>query len=123
MSILLKPLEQKGDDENGDKWIEMDMISIDKVSDEYPIRVTLLRRIESEIKQPYLQKLMFRSLYEGLPIKELRLEIPDNTNSETMTLQQFNDVKVISYKINPEHPSNKSTYEKITLAAKEVIAL
>ncbi len=117
MAIYLHPIEETQSDIDQDNWVEIDMVTWRSIDSDYPIGITLLRRLAPNHKEPYLQELMFQGLYRGQPIKTLTLEIPygpDNNDVDTHTL---NDVKVLDYSIYPKHEHNKQSYEKIMLIA------
>lgn len=118
MSIYLHPIDEKPDDINQDKWVEIDLVSWKSGDKEYPTGVTLLRRLAFDVKQPYLQELMFKDLYKGLPIKQITIEIPRNLGEPTIDVHILKDVKVIHYVIHPPRDDHKKAYEKIILVAK-----
>jgi hypothetical protein len=118
MAIYLHPIDEKPDTINQEKWVEIDLVSWSSSDDEYPIGITLLRRLNIDLKQPYLQELMFAGLHKGLPIKQLVLEIPNSSKSNDSTIYTLNGVKVLKYSIFPPNSGNKQAYEKIVLHAK-----
>jgi hypothetical protein len=118
MAIYLHPLDEKPNDINEDNWVEIDLVSWGSYDEEYPIQLTLVRRLNTSHQEPYLQELMFAGLYNNKPIKELTLEIPHSTNSLDYKVYTLSGVKVLNYSIYPSHPQNKKNYEKVIIAAK-----
>jgi len=118
MAIYLHPIDEQPSNVNQDKWVEIDLVSWRSSESDYPVGLTLLRRLDTGIKAPYLQELMFEGLHKGRPIKQLMLEIPTGPRDEDVELHQLSDVKVVNYQIHPQHPKNKQSYEKIVLVAK-----
>jgi len=121
MAIYLHPIDEAPSDINQDNWVEIDLVSWRSSDSDYPVGLTLLRRLDPDIKKPYLQELMFESLHKGLPIKHLSLEIPTGFGADDIELHVLKDVKVVSYNIYPHHPKNKQSYEKIVVMAKSQV--
>lgn len=117
MAIYLHPIDEKPQAIVPANWVEIDLVTWKNNDSAYPVGLTLLRRLDSEIKQPYLQELMFKSLYQGLPIKKLTLEIPHGLDDDSVCVHILENVKVTHYTIHPANNDNKKTYEKITLVA------
>lgn len=118
MTIYLYPIDETSNSTDQEDWIEIDLLSWRSRDGDYPIGFTLLRRLEPNLKKPYLQELMFEGLYRGKAIKHVSIEVP-NKNENSLELHVLEDVKVINYKIQPAHPDNKNSYEKIMLVAKK----
>ncbi len=118
MAIFLHPIDEKTYAVDQDNWVEIDLASWGSNNGEYPVELILVRRLEHDHQKPYLQELMFSGLYNGVPIKQLTLEIPNATNSREYEIYTLYDVKILNYAIYPAHPNNKKSYEKVSIAAK-----
>jgi hypothetical protein len=118
MAIYLHPIHEDPDLIEKDSWVEIDLVSWDENKKDAPIHLTLVRKLEKKDQKPYLQNLMFENLYKGIAIKELKLELPLSPQSDEFELQILEDIKVTNYSINPSHPNNKNTYEKVSITAK-----
>ncbi len=119
MAIFLHPIDEKPSYEtNQENWVEIDLASWSSNNGQYPVQLTLVRRLDDKHPQPYLQELMFSGLYNNVPIKQLTLEIPNAPNSCEYEVYTLYDVKILNYAIYPAHPNNKKSYEKVIIAAK-----
>ena len=118
MPIYLHPLDEQPENPQENDWVEIDLVSWNTGDKEYPYGVTLLRRLIADVKQPYLQELMFEDLYRGVPVKHITLEVPEGLGSSLIQTHCFRGIKVIDYSIRPPHPNAKKPHEKITLLAK-----
>lgn len=118
MTIYLHAINEKHTNNHQDNWVEIDLATWKTPNRDSPIGLTLLRRLAPDQKQPYLQELMFQDLYKGLPIEQLKLEIPCGQNGNSIETHLLKDVKVINYALHHKHPQNKQAYEKIILTAK-----
>ncbi len=117
MTIYLHPFNETSQDIEQHDRIEIDLISWDAHSEKHPVKLTLVRKLNQEHQKPCLQELMFKNLYENLPINELTLEIPCATNTNHYKAYKLHKVNVINYSIYPKHSRHKHCYEKILLTA------
>lgn len=123
MPIYLHPIDESPSQLDENRWVEIDLVSWKTGDKNYPYGITLLRRLNTDSKKPYLQELMFEDLYRGAPVKQLTLEVP--LGQKTIQTHRFNGIKVIDYSLKPPHPDTKKPHEKITIMAKykEVLVL
>ena len=117
--IYLHPLDEKIDNIDQDQWVELDLVSWSDDSDKRPIQLSILRRLNKQHQEPYLQELMFAGLQENTIIKKLTLEIPHTVDSESYITYVLHGVKILNYSIYPCHPNNKQTYEKLIVSAEK----
>lgn len=117
MPIYLHPLDENPKQITPNNWIEIDLLSWEAEEENSPKNLSLIRRLDLESQQPYLQELMFVGLYDGQPINEIILEIPQITNSPDHESYCLKEVKVVNYSIYPPHPNNKKAYEKLDIIA------
>lgn len=118
MAIYMHPIDQKPTQLEQDNWVEIDLISWNPNNSKKngPTKITLIRRLDFKNKKPCLQKLMFTKL-KRRTIDELRLEIPQSTNSLDYKEYVLRAVNVMDYLMCPVHDKSERYYEKLVITA------
>lgn len=119
MPIYLHRMSKQPDYTADTDGIEIDLVSWESHKEGYPYGITLLRKLSNDTRQPYLQELMFKSLYQNVPIKNITLDIPCADDTSTVNTYQLFNVKVIDYTLHPQHSHKHKAYERVSLLAEK----
>jgi len=119
MPIYLHPINEKPNHNEEHSWVEIDLVNWASSQKDYPHGITLVRKLSDDIRQPYLQELMFESLHLNKPIKQITLEIPNGIDSQEINTYRFRDIQIINYTIHPKHSHQHKAYEKLSFIAKD----